>query len=135
VPRKPKNAGKPGGFVQTTVEIEGRTEMRIVEMPAFEPAAWGDDAELGIVGARVPRMDAPERVSGRARYTADITRPGMLHAVILRSIITRPTARGSLAARFSTRGSPLPPFARKLCAPRTMRHTRSRWSMTRSPLP
>ena len=89
MPRKPKAGAKPGGFVSTTVEIEGRTETRIVEMPAFEPAAWGDDAELGIVGARVPRMDAPERVTGRARYTADITRPGMLHAVILRSTIPR----------------------------------------------
>jgi CO/xanthine dehydrogenase Mo-binding subunit len=89
MPRKAKPGGKPGGFVSTTVEIEGRTETRIVEMPAFEPAAWGTDAELGIVGARVPRMDAAERVTGRARYTADITRPGMLHAVILRSSIPR----------------------------------------------
>ena len=89
MPRKAKSAAKPGGFVQTTVEIEGRTETRIVEMPAFEPAPWGDSAELGIVGARVPRMDAPERVSGRARYTADIARPGMLHAFILRSTIAR----------------------------------------------
>jgi xanthine dehydrogenase YagR molybdenum-binding subunit len=93
VPRKPKSGAKPGGFVSTTVEIEGRMEARIVEMPAFEPVAWGPDAELGIVGARVPRIDAPERVTGRARYTADITRPGMLHAVILRSTIPRGTIR------------------------------------------
>ena len=93
MPRKPKTAAKPGGFVSTTVEIEGRTETRIVEMPAFEPAAWTDDAELGIVGSRVPRMDAPERVTGRARYTADIMRPGMLYAVILRSTIPRGTIR------------------------------------------
>jgi xanthine dehydrogenase YagR molybdenum-binding subunit len=93
MPRKPKAGAKPGGFVSTTVEIEGRTETRIVEIPAFEPAPWGNDAELGIVGARVPRMDAPERVTGRARYTADIARPGMLHAVILRSSIPRGTIR------------------------------------------
>jgi xanthine dehydrogenase YagR molybdenum-binding subunit len=99
MPRKPRSAGKPGGFVQTKVEIEGRTETRIVEMPAFEPAAWGDDAELGIVGARVPRMDAPERVTGRARYTADIARPGMLHAVIIRSKIPRGTIRSFDASR------------------------------------
>jgi CO/xanthine dehydrogenase Mo-binding subunit len=96
--RKPKAAAKPG-FVQTTVEIEGRTETRIVEMPAFEPAAWESDAELGIVGARVPRMDAPERVTGRARYTHDIVRPGMLYAVILRSTIPRGTIRSFDAAR------------------------------------
>src|ERR1017187_10917087 len=89
MPRKTKGAAKPGGFVQTTVEIEGRTETRIVEIPAFEPAAWGTNAELGIVGARVPRMDAPERVSGRARYTTDIVRPGMLHAAMVPSPVPR----------------------------------------------
>ncbi len=99
MPRKTKGAAKPGGFVQTTVEIEGRTETRIVEIPAFEPAAWGTDAELGIVGARVPRMDAPERVSGRARYTTDIVRPGMLHAAIVRSTIPRGTIRSLDASR------------------------------------
>jgi xanthine dehydrogenase YagR molybdenum-binding subunit len=97
MPRKPKAAAK-SGFVQTTVEIEGRTETRIVELPAFEPAPWGADAELGIVGARVPRMDAPERVTGRARYTHDIARPGMLFAVILRSTIPRGMIRAFDAA-------------------------------------
>jgi xanthine dehydrogenase YagR molybdenum-binding subunit len=85
--------------VQTTVEVEGRTETRIVEIPAFEPAPWTDDAELEIVGARVPRMDAAERVTGRARYTADIVRPGMLHAVILRATIPRATIRAIHTAR------------------------------------
>ena len=98
MPRKPKTAAK-SGFVQTTVEIEGRTETRIVELPAFEPAPWGADAELGIVGARVPRMDAPERVTGRARYTHDIARPGMLFAVMLRSTIPRGTIRSFDPAR------------------------------------
>jgi xanthine dehydrogenase YagR molybdenum-binding subunit len=98
MPPKPKAAAK-SGFVQTTVEVEGRTETRIVELPAFEPAPWGADAELGIVGARVPRMDAPERVTGRARFTHDISRPGMLFAVILRSTIPRGTIRAFDAAR------------------------------------
>jgi xanthine dehydrogenase YagR molybdenum-binding subunit len=88
MPRKPK-APKAGGFVQTVVEIEGRSETRVVEVPAFEPMPWGDDARLDIVGARVPRMDAEEKVTGRARYTVDIQRPGMLHAVFVRSRIPR----------------------------------------------
>ena len=92
MPRKPK-APKVGGFVQTVVEVEGRTETRIVEVPAFEPVPWGDNAALGIVGARVPRMDAEEKVTGRARYTVDIKRPGMLHAVFVRSPIPRGTIR------------------------------------------
>jgi CO/xanthine dehydrogenase Mo-binding subunit len=31
------------------------------------------------------RIDGADKVSGRARYTADIVRPGMLHAKVLRS--------------------------------------------------
>ncbi len=87
--RKPK----AGGFVPTVVEVEGRTETRIVEVPAFEPAPWTDQASLHIVGTNVPRMDAAEKVTGRARYTADIERPGMLHAYILRSTVPRGAVR------------------------------------------
>jgi hypothetical protein len=93
VPRKPKGAVRAAGFIQTVVEVEGRTETRIVEVPAFEPAPWTEDMPLGVVGARVPRADAAEKVTGRARYTSDIARPGMLHAVFLRAPIPRGTIR------------------------------------------
>ena len=76
-------------FVSTKVEIEGREEVKIVELPAFEPEPWGEGAELHHVGARVPRVDALEKVTGRARYTADVERPGMLHAAILRAPLPR----------------------------------------------
>ncbi len=72
-------------FVATKVEIEGREETKIVELPAREPAPWDDDAALTVVGQRVPRMDALEKVTGRARYTADIQLPRMLYAAILRA--------------------------------------------------
>ena len=81
-------------FVQTTVEVEGRTETRVVELPAFEPAAWTAETPLSIVGTSPSRVDAFEKVTGRARFTADIVRPGMLHAVIVRA----PIAKGALTA-------------------------------------
>ncbi|MEA3245527.1 MAG: xanthine dehydrogenase family protein molybdopterin-binding subunit [Gemmatimonadota bacterium] len=90
--RRPRGGART--FVKTVVEVEGRTEERVVEMPAFEPAAWDDAASLTIVGARVPRADAVEKVTGRARYTADIALPGMLHALILRA----PIARGRITS-------------------------------------
>ena len=38
-----------------------------------------------IIGASVPRIEGPDKATGRAIYTDDITRPGMLHAALLGS--------------------------------------------------
>ena len=85
-------------FVTTTVEVEGRTEAKVLEVPATEPAPWGADAELSIVGARIPRVDARDKVTGRARYTADLQRPGMLHAAFVRAEVARGTVTAIDAA-------------------------------------
>ena len=90
VPTKKKGAA--ARFVTTTVEVEGRIETKIVEVPAFEPAPWGEDFNAAIVGTRAARVDALEKVTGRARYTVDTRRGGMMHAAVLRA----PMARGTL---------------------------------------
>ncbi|MBM3906461.1 MAG: xanthine dehydrogenase family protein [Gemmatimonadetes bacterium] len=95
---------KKGRFVQTTVEVEGRTETRVVELPAFEPTPWTADAPLTIVGTSPLRTDAFEKVTGRARYTADTVRPGMLHAVLVRA----PIAKGTLNALALDRARAMP---------------------------
>ena len=38
-----------------------------------------------IIGAAVPRIEGPEKVTGRALYAADIVLPGMLWGKVLRS--------------------------------------------------
>src|SRR3954468_19592596 len=38
-----------------------------------------------LIGPRGQRLDGPEKATGRAKYSFDINRPGMLHARILRS--------------------------------------------------
>jgi xanthine dehydrogenase YagR molybdenum-binding subunit len=38
-----------------------------------------------LLGTRVSRIDGPQKVSGRAKYSYDIVRPGMLYGRILRS--------------------------------------------------
>src|SRR5262245_34962065 len=38
-----------------------------------------------IIGTKVSRIDGGAKATGRARYSFDINRPGMLHAAILRS--------------------------------------------------
>jgi CO/xanthine dehydrogenase Mo-binding subunit len=40
---------------------------------------------LKVVGHPTPRIDAEERVTGRAKYTNDVQLPGMLYAKVLRS--------------------------------------------------
>ncbi|HEY3380747.1 MAG TPA: xanthine dehydrogenase family protein molybdopterin-binding subunit [Vicinamibacterales bacterium] len=45
------------------------------------PEPWTSTA---VVGKRLPRIDAYERVSGTATYTADVLLPDMLYAVVLR---------------------------------------------------
>ncbi|MGQ0766440.1 MAG: xanthine dehydrogenase family protein molybdopterin-binding subunit [Gemmatimonadota bacterium] len=77
-------------YVTTQVEIEGRVETRVVEAPGSEPAPWGEEAELTIVGQSLPRVDGALKAAGAAVYTADVSQPGMLHAAIVRS----PVARG-----------------------------------------
>ncbi|MBU2983066.1 xanthine dehydrogenase family protein molybdopterin-binding subunit [Lentibacter algarum] len=41
--------------------------------------------EFKVVGTRVPRPDGLDKVTGRARYGADMSAPGMLHGYCLRS--------------------------------------------------
>jgi CO/xanthine dehydrogenase Mo-binding subunit len=38
-----------------------------------------------LIGKRIPKMDGPDKVTGRTRYVHDINIPGQLHARILRS--------------------------------------------------
>lgn len=43
------------------------------------------DTSFSVVGRRLPKPDAIRKVTGAARYAGDLSEPGMLHAVILRS--------------------------------------------------
>ena len=40
---------------------------------------------LRVVGRSVRRLDAIDKVTGRARYVTDLAQPGMLYAALLRS--------------------------------------------------
>jgi xanthine dehydrogenase YagR molybdenum-binding subunit len=61
----------------------------VVELPTIEPPPWDESAELTVVGARVPRVDALEKVTGQARYTADVRLAGMLYTALLRAPIAK----------------------------------------------
>ena len=49
---------------------------------------------MGWFGASVKRKEDPAFLTGRGRYVDDITLPGMLHAVVLRSPHAHAAIRG-----------------------------------------
>ncbi len=55
------------------------------EIPIEEPPVWPINDKLKIIGKRVTRIDAIDKVTGLAKYTSDIKLPGMLYAKMLRS--------------------------------------------------
>jgi xanthine dehydrogenase YagR molybdenum-binding subunit len=71
-------------IVKTQIEIEGRWHEEEVIVEQEDLQAWDSDAVLNLVGKPLPRVDGFERVTGKARYTYDIQRPGMLTGKILR---------------------------------------------------
>ena len=46
--------------------------------------AWPDTEHRTLIGKRIPRVDSPAKVSGQAKYTYDVRRPGMLYGKVLR---------------------------------------------------
>jgi xanthine dehydrogenase YagR molybdenum-binding subunit len=46
--------------------------------------AWPDAQHRTLIGTRVTRVDSPAKVSGQAKYTYDVHRPGMLYGKVLR---------------------------------------------------
>jgi xanthine dehydrogenase YagR molybdenum-binding subunit len=50
-------------------------------MPDYK---WPDANKRSLIGKRVSRVDGPLKSSGRAKYSYDIVRPGMLYAKVVR---------------------------------------------------
>jgi len=67
------------------VGLPGALTTKERKVPASEPQPWDGRAQLRVMGQRVPRIDGPEKVTGRARYCFDVQFPGMLHAAVVRS--------------------------------------------------
>src|SRR5262249_44395764 len=60
-----------------------RREQR--KVPSGEPRAWDAEARLSVVGQPEPRLEGPEKVTGRARYCYDVRLPGRLHGALASS--------------------------------------------------
>ena len=55
------------------------------EVSIDEPPALPINEKLNVIGKRTKRVDAIYKVTGAAKYTADIKLPGMLYGKFLRS--------------------------------------------------
>ncbi|MCE9584430.1 MAG: xanthine dehydrogenase family protein molybdopterin-binding subunit [Planctomycetes bacterium] len=64
-----------------------------VNTPDAEPAPWDANSKLAVVGKRLPRLEGKDKVTGRAKYTADVKLEGMLIARVLRSPYARATVK------------------------------------------
>ena len=53
--------------------------------------AWGEAHESRLIGKRIPRLSGADKVTGKAKYTFDVNRPGMLYGRILRSEVAHGT--------------------------------------------
>lgn len=54
------------------------------KLPSPERVKLKEFADFKVIGKPFKRLDAAEKVDGRARFGIDTRRPGMLHAVVLR---------------------------------------------------
>jgi CO/xanthine dehydrogenase Mo-binding subunit len=70
---------------RVSTEFEGRIYEETIVVEGEGLSAWEAGASLSVVGKPKTRIDGPERVTGRATYTADLQLPGMLYGKILRS--------------------------------------------------
>ena len=63
-------------------------------MTATSTRAQPETEPLSIVGQRIPKLDAPEKVTGRTLYADDLRLPGLLWGAILRSPLPHARIRG-----------------------------------------
>jgi CO/xanthine dehydrogenase Mo-binding subunit len=71
-------------LIKTEKEVEGRYTEQWVVVEEDTLEQW-PEGPLQTVGRPATRVDGLARARGEARYTQDLTLPGMLHAAVLRS--------------------------------------------------
>ena len=55
------------------------------QAPNFTPAQLKPMSQFRLIGKDIPRIEVPDKVSGRAQYGIDVRQPGMLYGAILRA--------------------------------------------------
>jgi isoquinoline 1-oxidoreductase beta subunit len=63
----------------------GRLTSQAATLPVPDHAPLKPPAEYHILGTRIPRVDTPDKVTGRATFGLDVRVPGMVYAAVARS--------------------------------------------------
>ncbi|HVF18262.1 MAG TPA: xanthine dehydrogenase family protein molybdopterin-binding subunit [Steroidobacteraceae bacterium] len=69
------------GIVGADIETVART------VPHDEPLPLPPNDQLAVIGKRIPRVDALQKVTGQAKYTFDVQLEGMLHGCTVSSTV------------------------------------------------
>ncbi|MBW8868778.1 MAG: hypothetical protein JF610_15865, partial [Acidobacteria bacterium] len=80
IPPQPQGGGRGG----QAPAPQGQGGGRGPQLPPADPKYHWTPPHTAI-GTHVKRLDGPDKVTGRAKYTFDINRPGMLYGRIIRS--------------------------------------------------
>src|SRR5215468_4752049 len=62
----------------------GREERGMSMADETNKYSWPAAEQRTLIGKRISRVDGPDKVSGRAKYTYDVHRPGMLYGKVVR---------------------------------------------------
>jgi xanthine dehydrogenase YagR molybdenum-binding subunit len=65
--------------------VNGFETMVEIEVDDSAGGGWGDRTKMAVLDKPLPRLDGPDKVTGKAKYTHDIRIPGMLYGRVLAS--------------------------------------------------
>jgi xanthine dehydrogenase YagR molybdenum-binding subunit len=84
-PPRPPAPGKRWEKVTKVVDgIDTETWVEVDAESGSERPEWGPRERMRLVNRDIPRVDGPEKVTGRAVYTHDVRLSGMVYAKVLR---------------------------------------------------
>jgi len=82
---KPPRDPAPGKkWVRVTKVVAGIDSEVWEEVDDVQGPAWGPRERMRLISRDVPRVDGPDKVTGRAMFSHDVRLPGMLYAKVLR---------------------------------------------------
>jgi xanthine dehydrogenase YagR molybdenum-binding subunit len=67
------------------IGVSGQTAEKDVVLPAGDPPPFSEGVPRRLWGQRRTRLDGPQKATGRAVFTHDVKRPGLLYGRVLRS--------------------------------------------------